>query len=547
NTANIQATGSLHTFNISKTTGSNIVNGINLGGNYWHDYTGEDADGDNIGDTSFNIYGSFYDYLPLVDPGLLSIYVYDETNCSQSLVFDILVSSKNASATPPPYELTGVDGYMSIPVALCPTGDDVIILISADGYNQRVYYVDLDVNTNYNLKIYLPPKVGTGEEPDCSLQVYVDSIAVTNPAVDAVVSLSQSLEQTYTVEIYNESLYTTYGGWIEVSASDYSYTSSQVTIDNSVLDENITMAKVAYYFRYCPSQLGSYLYQLQVTDKYNSPIADVEIIVKKYINCTGIFEDTSRFFTDDAGNYGVYLIPSVLYKFYLAKTGYVSATVDFIPTKNVFTVPIKLSIDYPSVTNYDNFSLIIDGAVVAANNSLNVSYLDTNSTTFNVSINVYEVYNGTWVLNATYNSSTSNSFFFFVEDINTSRSHILEVYYNNTAIFMGTYNSPLYYTIWPDDYGLDAADVDYESRFIAIFGENPLGWTNTFSVALAITFLITLGPFNVGAGMFAAGLSIGFIQAVLGIGSVLLVALCPVLIFISILYFFTKGEGEMNL
>jgi len=541
----IIGTGTYH-FNTTKTLGSNIMNGIYLGGNFWSDYTGTDSDGDNIGDTPYTISGSLKDFLPLIDPGMLSVYVFDETNCSQSLTFDILVSSKNASATPPPYEQTDVDGYISIPVASCPTGDDVIILITAEGYNQRVYYVDLDTNTNYNLKIYMPPKVGDGEEPDCSLQAFVDSIPISNPAVDAVITFSQNVEQVYTVEIYNESLYTTYGGWIEVSAGDYSYTSSQLTIDSSVLDSNTTMAKVTYYFRYCPNQLGSYLYDLQVSDKYGQPISDAEIIVKKYINCTGVFEDISRFFTDDAGNYGVYLIPGVLYKLYLAKTGYVSTTVDFVPTKNKFTFPIKLNFDYESITDYDDFCLSINYSVVSANSSLNISYLDTNSTTVNVSIMVYEVYNGTWSLNATYNSNDS-SFFFFVEDVNLSRTHIIKVYYNNTAFFLPAYNSPLYYNVWPTNFSLPGTEVDFEARFTAIFGENPLGWVNTFSVLLALTLLVTLGAYNVNAGVIGAGLGIGFIQVVLGIGSSLLLVLAPVLILVGILLFFTKGEGGDNL
>jgi parallel beta-helix repeat protein len=58
-------------WNITETEGTNIIGGSWLGGNYWSDYAGEDADGDGLGDTllSYNSSGNITsggDWLPLI-------------------------------------------------------------------------------------------------------------------------------------------------------------------------------------------------------------------------------------------------------------------------------------------------------------------------------------------------------------------------------------------------------------------------------------------------------------------------------------------------
>jgi parallel beta-helix repeat protein len=61
-------------WNIDKTAGTNIIGGPYLGGNYWGDYTGSDTDGDELGNTPYEIQGGENkDYLPLVE------YVPDTT------------------------------------------------------------------------------------------------------------------------------------------------------------------------------------------------------------------------------------------------------------------------------------------------------------------------------------------------------------------------------------------------------------------------------------------------------------------------------------
>ena len=66
NTNNARDDGT-NIWNVTQTEGMNIIGGPYLGGNYWSDYNGTDADSDGLGDVPYEIpRGTNKDYRPLV-------------------------------------------------------------------------------------------------------------------------------------------------------------------------------------------------------------------------------------------------------------------------------------------------------------------------------------------------------------------------------------------------------------------------------------------------------------------------------------------------
>ncbi len=66
--ANIYPNSGVNDWNITKTAGTNIIGEDYLGGNFWSDYSGQDSDGDGLGDSPYDLGANNYDYLPLVHP-----------------------------------------------------------------------------------------------------------------------------------------------------------------------------------------------------------------------------------------------------------------------------------------------------------------------------------------------------------------------------------------------------------------------------------------------------------------------------------------------
>lgn len=359
---------------------------------------------------------------------------------------------------------------------------------------------------------------------------------------------------------------------VKVNASVYINSS----ITNNYYDRVYYMDLVSgnYYElkAYLPIKTDSFLYRLIVYGPVgefgaNFPIEDANMDILRYINSTSGWDSIGTYLTDGDGNVYVYLIPGELYKITITATGYTSSTSDYIPSSSVFEQVFRLS---PTSTTgdeliYDEFWEDIDLSIVMVSSgffsngdpqlgNITITYSDSNSSTTNTQLRLYEQYNSSTLLFNTW-TNTSSSFNLVNSSINTTRLHILKLWFNTTANYEIT--QPIIILIPPTDIYIGVTPFNLDDRITNIIGPFPIGddtvpWTTVIAVSLPMILLVAFGPFNTGLGIISCGMSMFLIEAILGIyntdGFSWGIAGIGIFIVVTgVIYVMTKSQGGERL
>jgi len=484
--------------------------------------------------------------------GVLGLNCYNESNPSQAIGFDVEITNSDATET---YTASDLANTHYIDINDIPYGDDTIFIITNSSYRLSTYYKDLLINQFYNYSFYLAPIESEGEGGDeggtGTLRVYTDVESITNPNIDVTITLTHTLDEMISVDVYNIS--GTYPEWVSVPNNNYTISGNDVIINQSVLSSNTTMAKVTYYYMDYDNTVDTQLYILNVVGPQNEytspPVEGAKIIIKRYINTSDSYEEIRSRLTDANGNAEFYLIPDVLLKIFISKDGYDSTVSDYITSASVPTKTFRITPTTTAPPSYDIFwdDITFTGGMFV-NGTIKVTYSDSNESTVNTQIYLYDVYADPDTLNDTHSNTGSSSFVYWVAGINTSRNHELWLYFNNTANYASV-TSPVVITVFAITWDGPITPNVIEERFESMFGEFELGYFNVIAIIIPIILLCTFGMLNAGLGILTAGVSLGFFQAFFGLNASasfnpLLALVCPIVIAIGFLYLITVKPEE---
>jgi len=282
------------------------------------------------------------------------------------------------------------------------------------------------------------------------------------------------------------------------------------------------------------------LYRFRVIDEYTYPVAEATVQIRRYNNITGEYINISTLITNGYGEEDIWLIPGEHYRAFISKSDYDSDVFDWIPD------PTFYGPDYPKVfqisrtisddeeATYTFWDIIQFNATMHINGSLFVNYVDYNENTTDAQFYTDEWYNFSSTRIAV-NSTTSNSYSFWLYGLNNSREHKITIFLNHSLLdFVVKVIS-----VSPNEEATyDLSDI--EEKISDGFGPFELGYVATFFIYVpVIAFLTLLGKEHPGFAIISASLYAGLITSFVVVGNIVMII--PFAIAIGMILMAVKG------
>jgi hypothetical protein len=330
---------------------------------------------------------------------------------------------------------------------------------------------------------------------------------------------------------------------ITISALNYYPRSYLVDIESGyfVID-GVTYA-TATIDAYLPLINNSKLYYIRVINDFLYPLDEAAVLIQGLCANTS-YETISNTRTDGDGYTMAYLVSGRNYQVTISKEGYDTKTETWIPDPNYYGISnpktFRLSLTGNENVTYAFWELITFTGTMYSNNSIKVTFIDNNYNTTNAQFYTYELYNFTSTLIST-NTTTNDTFIFWVTGVNISRTHRVDIFLNHTVLGF----NHLSILISPINYSGKLNTTEIEKTITDVFGDlDPLGFINFCLVYLpAIIILILPGPTHPVIGIIGSGLWMGIVAIKLSLPPQLAI-LIPFIIAIGVILVIVKGGGS---
>jgi hypothetical protein len=440
--------------------------------------------------TTYNVYSTGLN----IPWGALGLSCFNESS-GLAIGFDIEISNSDGSDT---YIASDLSNIHYIDLNDIPYGDDTIFFVTNSSYKLSSYTKDLTLNNFLNYSFFLAPIWTSQDDNETTpeeetLMAHSDTAAVTDPTVDVEVNLDHTPEEITAVYVYNTSI----SGWVPIAEDHYSYDSgtNNVTINASVLDINSSLVRVDYTSYESRGSTETEVYLLAVIDTIGARLSGAKIIILRYIDTTGQYEEVRSSLTDGNGEATFYLIPDIHYKVNVSKDGYTTAISDYIPTLAVRTKTFRLSLEEVD-TDRTNWLHYIDmSATMSELGILSISYTDSLSNTTSVNVTVYLWDGSTYSAVYYYNSSSS-----FTTSTTVNTTYGYKVVFN---VSHGDFDD-FSHTIMINRHFSTSVD-DLNDMFAYILGSNPFGWVNFIAIFIMLACMLTFGEAGAGISLLGTG------------------------------------------